>query len=177
LGWDGPLVREGRPSWEASRGRQLGGCLATDTFQVKPDGRGAEALPFCGGTHHEEAKAQEGQVGHRDINRDLVTRIDSHEDENPEGHKGTPPMHPRYRRVRPRMSPPRTGACAVSGRKAKRRKPNTPALEHSERGSETEARNLAMGRSSRERGSAPVEGKPWMAGWGVSGDGHFSDEA
>jgi hypothetical protein len=98
----------------------LGGCLATDTFQTKPDGRGAEALPFCGGAHHEEAKAQEGQVGHRDINRDLVTQTDSHEDENPEGHKGATPMHPRYRRARPRMSPPRTGACAVCGRKAKR---------------------------------------------------------
>jgi hypothetical protein len=49
-----------------------------------------------------------------------VMRTDSHEDEDPEGHKGAVPTHPRYRPVRPRMSPPRTGAWPVGGRKAKR---------------------------------------------------------
>lgn len=72
-------------------------CLATDMFWMKPGGRGAEALPSREGAHHEEAKAQEGQVGHRDINRDLVTRTDSHEDEDPEGRKGAAPRDPRYR--------------------------------------------------------------------------------
>lgn len=118
--WDGPLAREGRPSWKASRGGQPEGCLATDTKRVKPDGRGAEALPFREGRHHEEAKAQEGQVGHQDINRGWVTQIDSHEEQDPEGHKGAALRDPRYRRARPRMSPPRTGACAVCGKKAKR---------------------------------------------------------
>jgi len=47
-------------------------------------------------------------------------RIDSHEEQNPEGHKGATPRDPRYRPARPWMSPPRTGACAVYGKKAKR---------------------------------------------------------
>lgn len=51
---------------------------------VKRGGRRAEARPICWGTDHEEAEAHEGQVGHRDINRDLMTRTDSHADEGPE---------------------------------------------------------------------------------------------
>jgi len=53
----------------------------------KHDGRGAEASPACKGGHHEEAEAQEGRIGQRNINRDLLTRIDLHEDEDLEGHK------------------------------------------------------------------------------------------
>jgi len=40
--------------------------LATDRLLVKRDGRVAEAAPVCGGGHHEEVEAQEGQVGRRD---------------------------------------------------------------------------------------------------------------
>jgi hypothetical protein len=54
---------------------------------VKRDGREAEASPLCRGEHHEEAEAQEGQVGRRLINHRPVAQTDSHEDEGPEGDK------------------------------------------------------------------------------------------
>jgi hypothetical protein len=42
---------------------------------------------------------------------------------------------------------------------------------------ESEALNLEMGRTSRERGPAPVSGKPWSVGGGESGDGLDDAEA
>jgi len=48
----------------ASRGAQQAEDPATDQRPVKRDGRRAEAQPICAGRTHEEAKAQEGRVGH-----------------------------------------------------------------------------------------------------------------
>ena len=69
----------GKP-WNAAGGRSGDGPVARQAVT----GCGAEALPTCGGSHHEEEQAQEGQVGHSDIKRDWMMRTDFHEDEGPE---------------------------------------------------------------------------------------------
>ena len=66
-------MREGSLPWVASRGAQRVEGPATEPRFAKRDGRRAEALPTDGGADHEEAEAQEGQVGRRDINRGLTT--------------------------------------------------------------------------------------------------------
>jgi len=63
------------------------GGLATDQLLVKRRRSWGGIPPRCWGADHEEAKAQEGQVGHEDINNDSVTQIDFHEDERPEDDK------------------------------------------------------------------------------------------
>ena len=60
------------------------GGLATDLLLVKRRRSWGGIPPSCWGVDHEEAKAQEGQVGHSDINRGSVTQTDLHEDEGPE---------------------------------------------------------------------------------------------
>jgi hypothetical protein len=58
--------------------------LATDFLPAKRRRVRGGIPPNCWSANHEEAKVQEGQVGHFDINRGLVTQIDFHEDEGPE---------------------------------------------------------------------------------------------
>ena len=43
-----------------------------DPVAAKRDGRGGGSPPCLQESTHEEAKTQEGKVGHRNINRDLV---------------------------------------------------------------------------------------------------------
>jgi len=47
------------------------------------------------GADHEEEEAQEGKVGHRDINRDLMMRTDSLADQGPEDEQRQRTVHPR----------------------------------------------------------------------------------
>jgi hypothetical protein len=77
-------VREVLLQRAASRGTQRADDPATDRRFVKRDGLGAEAPTTRGSTTHGEAEAQEGQVGHRDANRELVMQTDSHADQSPE---------------------------------------------------------------------------------------------
>jgi hypothetical protein len=114
-----------------------------------------------------------------------VMRTDSHEDEDPEGHKGAVPTHPRYRPVRPRMSPPRTGAWPVGGRKAKRVcrrrrvvgaswEARTPEGQNPKsatclkmagrRGEEEVAERLGKPVSDTEAGGVETAGSPWATG-------------
>lgn len=58
--------------------------LATDQLLAKRR-RSWGGIPLArSGKNHEEAKAQEGEVGHLDINRGLMTQTDFREDEGPE---------------------------------------------------------------------------------------------
>jgi len=109
LGWEDPLAREDPLRCRASRWAQRVVGLATDRLLVKRDGREAEASPLCRGADHEEAEAQEGQVGRQKINRRLVTQTDSHEVEGPEGDKRRWLSHPRQQPPCLQESPPRNG--------------------------------------------------------------------
>jgi hypothetical protein len=68
-------------------------CLATDRSFVKRDGRKAEAEPACGGTNHEEAEAQEGQVDCRAANPDSAVQTSGREEQDPEDDVKDPGRH------------------------------------------------------------------------------------
>lgn len=77
----GPAPVAGKP-WGVADGRSGDGPTVREATMVV--GRNPPQLLV---SNHEEAKAQEGQVGHLDINRVSVTRTDFHEDEGPEDEK------------------------------------------------------------------------------------------
>jgi hypothetical protein len=75
-----------------------------------------EVRPGRWGENHEEAKAQEGQVGHRDANRGLMTQIDFHADQSPEDEERRQPVRPRGRAGAPQG--PRLGRGEANQRGA-----------------------------------------------------------
>jgi hypothetical protein len=87
LGWEDPLVREGRLPWTEYRGVQPFGRLATDPRAVKHDGARREPLSARVDTMR-RCKPTRGRSVTETLNRDLATQTDFHEDENPEGRKG-----------------------------------------------------------------------------------------
>lgn len=102
-----PAAASGKP-WSAVGWRSGDGPPAHEAATVF----GAEAWSARCGEDHEEAKAQEGQVGHWNANRELVTQTDSHVDKGPEDEEWLWTVDPRERPGRPEAPQTRTGKAS-----------------------------------------------------------------
>lgn len=165
----GPLLWQGPRPWNAAVRRSGNRPAGRQAVTVTP----AEAGPGCGGRHHEEVEAQEGQVGHRNLNQWRRRRSISPWTKALKAAKGVARVNLGIRCTRPRLSPPRTGTGQAEGETSREQaggdEPSGPRRRKTpEARNPTSATCLKMVGRWREEYAAERLGKPesgTVVGW------------